>query len=372
MEILRKMNRIRSLPALLLIAGLLSHILCFAETPLERRHRLYDMAPVSPANPVVASVEGTDIEIPLSEYRAYVASLPGADKRSPLSLARKRELLADLLNEHFLLWEGYRQKIDQREAVTKMLEQTKIILLESALTETEVGAKAKTPDEEDKLAKELRSRIFDKADIFVSNEAYDEVRKIIRAKNTSTQIVPAATTNGAGTLPKGYVLAKCKAGSVTIGDFLSAYTQAPVSSRPNIETQQGMVEFLKQMLEDSLMVAEARERGLEKSEAVREKMQLNRNVLTRMGVLDELSDKASAMVKKPGFEADLRRWYDDHRKSRYTYQDSTGKEQVVPFAEEHESIQNDYLENLMEQMRAEKINSLRKGQKIQINEKLLE
>lgn len=77
-------------------------------------------------------------------------------------------------------------------------------------------------------------------------------------------------------------------------------------------------------------------------------------------------------MRDPGFEANVKRWYDDHLTSRYTYQDQVGKKHVIPLMQEHESIQNDYLEGLVERARAEKISSLRKGRKIQIKDRLLQ
>src|SRR4051812_48479275 len=97
-------------------AALLIVACCLAATPLraaeqniEKLHRLYDLSPVSQQNPVVARVAGCDIEIPVSEFRAYVAGLPEDQKRTSLTLEEKRARLQELLNEHFLLWDGYRQ-----------------------------------------------------------------------------------------------------------------------------------------------------------------------------------------------------------------------------------------------------------------------
>src|SRR5262245_20544713 len=79
--------------SLLLIAGLHGRHSAPVDVPLEKRHRLYDLAPISSSNPVVASVEGTDIAIPLSEYRAYLSSLPEADRHGTFSFTEKRRLL---------------------------------------------------------------------------------------------------------------------------------------------------------------------------------------------------------------------------------------------------------------------------------------
>src|SRR4051812_1530711 len=82
--------------------------------------RLYDMTPESSANPILLRVREYGIEISQSELQAFVKSLPadafGAGAAAkPIALTReqKRQCLDRLLDEHLLMWDGYRRKVDQ-------------------------------------------------------------------------------------------------------------------------------------------------------------------------------------------------------------------------------------------------------------------
>jgi hypothetical protein len=118
-------------------------------------------------------------------------------------------------------------------------------------------------------------------------------------------------------------------------------------------------------------VAEARRRGLEKTALVREKVQQNRNVLMRLWFLDQITARTSAAMNEPGTEMRLKQWYDSHVKSLYAYRDKNGKEQVQSFEANHDSIRNDYFEDLQDRFRADAIRLLRSGRTIHINEELL-
>src|SRR5690349_13601285 len=62
-----------------------------AATPaIEDIRRLYDNTPVSATNPVIASVPECQIEIPVSEFRAFVTfDLPRAEQWRLLTAAEK-------------------------------------------------------------------------------------------------------------------------------------------------------------------------------------------------------------------------------------------------------------------------------------------
>src|SRR4051794_26020139 len=92
---------------------------------IEDMHRLFDMAPISATNPVLARVKECGIEIPASEFRVFVTTEgPLADSARTLKSGEKRELLEHLIDEHLLLWNAYQQKWDQKEGVVKMVNGT--------------------------------------------------------------------------------------------------------------------------------------------------------------------------------------------------------------------------------------------------------
>jgi hypothetical protein len=135
-----------------------------------------------------------------------------------------------------------------------------------------------------------------------------------------------------------------------------------------LEVRTALIEVRRRIMWDALIVAEARARGLEKTAAVREKLQINRNVLTRFYALDRLTDKAVARMKAPGHAARLRQWYETHLKDLYTAKGANGRAQVVSFEQERESIENDYFDVVLEEVRCEEIRLLRQNQKIEIDE----
>jgi hypothetical protein len=128
------------------------------------------------------------------------------------------------------------------------------------------------------------------------------------------------------------VFAQCKLGPIALSDVLTAYLQTPADSRPDVTTQAGVIQLLQDMLQQPLLAEEARELGMENTPLVREKMQLNRNVLARMWLMDQLTERATARMNEPGLEERLRAWYTTHLNTRYTYMDDHGQARTVAFA----------------------------------------
>src|SRR5579884_2756112 len=75
-----------------------------ADTPIEQRHVLYDVAAPSAKNPVIARVDLCRIEITQAEFRGYLAQVPPNETLRILTLDEKRALVQDLVNDHLLLW----------------------------------------------------------------------------------------------------------------------------------------------------------------------------------------------------------------------------------------------------------------------------
>lgn len=350
-----------------------------ANAAVEDLHRLYDFTPVSATNPVLASAKGA-FAIPVSEYRGCLQSevVFTQGKSGPLTMAEKRDLLEKLLDDHLLLWAGWQKNADQKPEVAQMLKSTQNMLLVEAMTQQEVGAKAHSPEEYRKLLDALQQRVFDQTDIHVFLEAYTKLKAAAKKANQTDAIsvtnqIPAnESPDGLTPQEREMPLATCKVATVTIGDVLEQYVQGPLADRPDLDKQDVLIGMLKQMLADPLLAAKARETGLDKSDFVREKMQLNRNVLTRMWYLDQITAQATAEMKKPGNEQRLKQWYQANLKTLYTDKDESGKEQVVSFEGQHDRIGNDYFEDLQSRLRAETIQNMRKSHKVFVDERQLE
>jgi len=351
-----------------------------ADVPYETMRRLYDFTPIGPDNPVVARVKDCGIEIPVSEFRASVASLLSKEAARALPLAEKRRYLEQLLDDHFLLWNGYEQKADQTESVAGMLKSTQAMLLEEVLEDQVLKQQGKSSLDRETLLKNYRDELFDKMDIVVANDAYAALKAEVHRLNGTAGAMevlgkPGTKKDGESVATpaavSGMQLAQCKLGAITIGDVLQAYNRLPPPQRPDLDQSAGLIAVLRQMLEPNLMVEEARARGLEKSQLVREKMQLNRNVLTRLYALDQLTARAVAQMKSPDIDARLKEWYQANLKKLYTSTDQSGKEQVLPFAANRDRISDDYFEDLQEQIRADQIRAWRKQHRVEIDEAVL-
>jgi hypothetical protein len=356
------------------------------DIPFERLRRLYDFTPSGPDNPVLARVTECAIEIPVSEFRVYVIGQM-RDGASPGSLTpgQRRQYLERLLDEHFLLWSGYQQQADKTPGMIRTLKQTQNMLLQEALIQQEVGAKAHSREEYLRLVQKLCDDLFGKTQIKVSNEVYATLKAAAGACPRGAQVEataargPSAQRISSSQAPDGIPaqvrdlpLATCKLGVVTLGDFLAAYQQIPLEKRPDLDRQESVSKILQQLLSPGLLIAEAWARGLEKSPLVREKLQLNRNVLTRLYAIDQLTAQAAAQMKAPDLESHLKQWFESHRHDLYAVKDKNRKDWVLTFEAEKERIANDYFEDLQERMRAAALRDMRAARSIEIDDKLVE
>lgn len=334
--------------------------------------RLYDFTPVSATNPVIARVKKCGIEIPVSEFQVYARTTLSSDAGAvagPLTPADKRRLLEGLIDDHFLLWDGYQKKADQTPQLTNLLNSTETMLLQETLVQQEVNDKAKTFEEARQRSQKLRDELFDKTRITVSNEAYDDLKGAIRRLDLAAVESVDLEKLGPGA---GRPLARWKGGVVTEGDILTAWAAAAAGKRPDLEKPEVLTALLKTLLEDAMLAQEGRDRGLEKAPIVLQKMQENRNLLTRMYAIDRLTDEAVAEMKKPETRDRIREWYETNRATRFTYRDEAGRSQVIDFDKNRDSIENDYFDMLNEKVRAEYVHGLRQGHPVEIDEPLLD
>ncbi|HXE42411.1 MAG TPA: hypothetical protein VN516_05245, partial [Candidatus Baltobacteraceae bacterium] len=361
------MKSVLLLPLILWFA----RICCFGDSAIEDVWRLYDLTPVSTNNPVLATVKDSKIEIPLSEFRAFLRNSmhPGKEGKI-LTEADKRDELGKLLDDYFWVWDGYTSKADQTPEIAGMLAITRDEAMKALLIEQEADSKVTSLEEYEKLKQEIRQRIFNQAEIHVSTDAY-KIIKAATAKTAGTNGVETMAANNLNPEQQATPLAICKAGTVSVGKFLQVYFQIPAESRPDLSTPDNIEKVLQEILADNLLLVEARERGLDKAEAVRTQVQADRTGLVRQWALDQITKKAAVAMNDAKFEDQLKKWYRAHLKSLYTVKEGDGGKRIVDFQKDHDLIQGDYFNNLQEQMRTAELQKLRKGKKIKINRKLL-
>jgi hypothetical protein len=329
-------------------------------------------------------VKECGIEIPVSEFRAFaIAAPPPGREGTPLTHEEKRQALEKLLDDNFWIWQGYSEKADQSEQTAQMLKITENEAMKALLIEQEGGSRASTQAEYEKVSQELRRRIFDRAEIHLSPRAYERLKSAARrlnetgksaAKTPSTDSTDSANALGDGLsqAEREMALATCKIGMVRVGDFLSIYMEAPVETRSDLEKPEAVIALLRSLLEDRLLLAAARERGLDRAEPVRQQVQSDRTGLARLWALDQVTKKAVQEMKEAETEEKLKQWYEAHQKSLFTVRDESGAERVLTLEKDKELIQNDYFNDLLDRLRTKELQSLRQGRKIEIDEPLLD
>jgi hypothetical protein len=370
----------RAWPAVLLLSACSSpapappvtRVAC-PETPLDQTRRLYDFTPIGPGNPVVATVDDCWIQIPLGEFRGHLAAEVPTDQRASLTKEEKRKQLDRLVDEHLLLMDAYRQKANESGRAVNMLDNTRKMLLGELLTAREVDQKAKRPEEQTVLRKQLLDRAFQRAQISVDNQGYADLREALK------QLVTRAGSADPGKLIEslpGAVrekpLARLDSTTFTVADGVAAWLRLPENARPKMERREGLDDLLKGMLEQDLLAAEAIREGIDRTRPYLEKVELNRNAIVRMWSQDHSAERTRRRMAEPDIPQRLREWYTEHLKTRYTYKGEDGKEKVMPFEGNEETIRNDYNDTLRDKMRAEEGRALRQGHKIVVDEAALD
>ncbi len=304
------------------------------ETDPEKLLRIYDFTPVSEANLVVASVEGTEIVIPRSEFAAHLKAHVPEDLRKNLDMAAKRRQLERLVDDLVMLRDAYARKVDQNETVGRAMEGTRKMLLVELLNREEVVDKARSAEDYAKLQAALDHRLFEAAEISVSNEAYAALRDAVAARDAGGQPSPD---------PSAQILATCGDIQVGIGEAFAAYAALPPDKRPNLMAPEGLSALLEKIMADGLKMAEARRRRIDQGRPYRALVQANRASLTRMWIEDRIADKARRQIETAG-------------------QRRLG---APPPA-------RDELDELQERIRAGRAASLRQGLEVKIDEPMLE
>src|SRR6185369_11804282 len=97
-----------------------------ARAGADESRRFFDFTPIAADNPVVATIDDT-IKIPLSELRAYRTGERLQAKTD--TLAEKRALLEDMLNEYLFVDEAYRTGVVESPRFSKQMEATRTMIL---------------------------------------------------------------------------------------------------------------------------------------------------------------------------------------------------------------------------------------------------
>jgi hypothetical protein len=340
----------------------------------QRTRRLYDFTPVGPANPLVAAVDDCWIQIPLGEFRGHLAAEVTTEQRPSLTREEKRKQLDRLIDEHLLLMDAYRQKADETERATNMLNNTRKMLLGEFLTAREVDQKAKGAAEQAVLRKQLLDRAFQRAQITVDNQGYAALQDALKriTPEGRREKDPAKVVEQMPAPLRDRPLAKLQETTFTVGDAIVAYLRAPEGSRPKIERREGIEELLKSVLEQELLALDAVREGIDRTRPYLEKVELNRNAIARMWSQDHSAERTRRRMSEPDIPQRLREWYNEHLKTRYTYKDESGQDKVMPFEGNEETIRNDYNDTLRDKMRAEEGRALRQGHKIYVDEAVID
>ena len=340
---------------------------------IEDVRRLYDLSPVSPANPVLVEVKKCSIEIPVSEFAAFLRSdTPPGREGKLLTAEEKRKELDKLLNDYFWVWEGYSKKADQAADTKGMLQITRAEAMKAILIREEADARATNYNDYLNRKQAFIRSLLDKLDVRLSSSAYE----VLKAGAKQADIVDAKTNASADTpilTPQALELplATCKIATNRVGDLLAAYRQLPLGTRPNLENRDSVIGLLQTVLENSLLLAEAERRGLDKDIQVQQQVQSDRTGLVRMWALDQITRKTQDIMNAPGSEARLKQWFEANKKSRYTTHDAQG-DHVIDFTRNYDAIKDDCFIDLQQKLRDEELRNMRQGKTIRINEKLLD
>jgi hypothetical protein len=315
------------------------------EPPLEEARRIYDLAPTGAENPVLATVDGCWIQVPLRELRGHLAAELSAEQRSELTPEGARQQLERLVDEHLILRDAYRQQADRSPRAQAMLAQTRRMLLGEHLEAREVDARARGAAEHAQLRARLLERARRRARISVSAEGWAALR--------------AAAAAGPPPSP-GHVLVAFEETRVTVAQALAVYAAMPPRVRPRLDGEAAAEALIEHLLEYELLAAEAVAEGLDRSRPFLEKVELNRSAIVRMWWHDALARRVEEQLAAPGLEGRLRAWHAAQDELRH-----------LAFAENRERIASAYRDALREELRAGQARALRQGRRIAIDQAAL-
>lgn len=374
------MNSLRPFTHVLGLAALLgASSWCAAAADTSRR--LFDFAPVSAANPVVATIDGV-IAIPLSELRAYRDAERLQAITDPASLAQKHAVLDALIDEYLYVDDAYRHGVPESPAFARRLEATRTMILTDLMAVRAAAEKKDAAQPDDEAATALAEKLFEAASIEVSNENYatfkQAAKAIDRASSSLTQnpeLPPsgetAAKLQGIIEAVPRLTLARYEGRAITVPQLLSIYAGLPVTRRPRVAEPAGLIEMMKPLILPELMALETARRGIGAEPAFQQKLTQNRNALLRFHVHGAIESRANDELRSPDLEARLRAWYRANP-TLYAATPEGGSGGVLqPFEAVRERVLGDFSVELRDRLRAEKARELRQQRRIEIDEAAL-
>jgi len=342
--------------------------------------RFFDFTPVSADNPAVATIDET-IRIPLSELRAYREAERIQAITDPASLAQKRALLEDLINEYLYVDEAYRTGVAQSPGFLRHMQATRTMILTDFLAARAMGDKNQKPAETGDAAAALGDRLFEAATLDISNEAYallQQAAKAIDETSAASRLGPVVepTQEAAGKLraiiqrtPEA-VLVRYEDKSISVRQLLAIYAGLP-APRANLGTHEGLLGMIKPFVVPELMAIEAVKQGIADDPAFQDKIIQNRNALLRFHMQGLIERQANELLAGPAIETQLHAWYENH-KADYAGTEAGHEKRVPTYAEARARVEGDYSVALRDRLLAEKAQVLRKTRSVKIDEAVLQ
>lgn len=367
-------------PAMPLLSRLLLAVLLVPGLRADESRRFFDFAPVSHANPVVASIDDGRIEIPLSELRGYRDAEKLNVITDPASLAQKRAVLEDLLNEYLFVDEAYRTGVPDSPGFVRQMEVTRTMVLSDFMSMRAQQAAPPALDGADAGAA-LAGKLFESTDIVVSNEAYGIF------KRAAGQVAEAGAALRPGLLPAQReeieetmrrvvtgtpeaMLVRYADRTISLRQVLAIYAGLPAEKRPPVQTPAGFIDMIKPLILPELMVIEAVKRGIELEPAFRQKLIQNRNALLRFHAHGMVERRANELLQAPDLEVRLRDYHKLYQ-SFYVTGDRAGGQRPATYEESRAQVEGDYSVALRDRLLAEQAGILRRTRTVRIDEQAL-
>lgn len=350
----------------------------------DESRRFFDFTPVSATNPVVATVDGT-VQIPLSELRGYRDAERPKAITDATSLAQKRAVLEDLINEYLYVDDAYRAGVPETPAFSRRMEATRTMILTDFMAARAADTNTAAAVEGGSAGVALAERLFEAASIEVSNEAYAILKRAAKAIDTAAASAPLDAAGGGqeeiaqrlhaiiGTTPEA-VLVRYESKSISVRQILAIYAGLSAAKRPHVETEAGVIALIKPLILPELMALEAARRGISAEPAFQQKLVQNRNALLRFHAHGAIESRANEILKGPDLEARLEAYYREHL-TRYaaapTVEGEATQKKPLPFAQVANRVLGDFSVDLRDRLLAEKARELRRTREVVVDEEVL-
>ena len=345
----------------------------------DRERRLFDFTPASGSNPVVA-VLGGSIQIPLSELRAYRSAERAHAITDPGSLPQKRAVLDDLINEYLYVDEAYRTGVAQSPAFLRQMEATRTMILTDFMSARARSRTAAGANPASDPAAAMADRLFDAADIRVSNEAYAVIARAATALTHADEASHFGPVIESRQEAEHKLIAIVDAApeavavrfadkSLTVHQILAIYAGLP-APRPKVQTHEDFLALIKPLVTPELMAIEAVQVGIADQPDFQDKLIQNRNALLRFHMQDLVERQAADQLGMPDTEAQLAAWYREHP-GDYTAANDQGAMKPLSFEQAKLRVAADYSVVLRDRLLAAKARELRKACPVSIDERAL-